>query len=106
MGARHFLAAAGDEAGVEDCVAHRCDEHEQYPPVNSDGPNLSECAICVGEAFVRAFEQKIWNEIFWPAIDSAAARLEFFSPGSGDSFVKETRARIQAAQMDPDAVKH
>lgn len=92
------------QTGLEACLAHRCDEHEDLPPVNSTGPNLSECAICVADAFVTAYEKRFEAEIFWPSIESAKQRLNFLAAGVGDQFVEEVRGRIAAARVDPDTL--
>lgn len=92
------------QTDIEACLAHRCDEHAELPPVNSEGPNLSECAICVAEAFVDAFEKKYEAEIFWPSIESAKQRLNLLAAGVGDQFVQEVRGRIAAARIDPDTL--
>ena len=89
---------------VTACGAHRCDEHEDLPAVNSSGPDMSECGICVGAAFVEAFEKKFDAEVFWPSIESAKQRLNFLATGVGDQFVEEVRARLMAARVDPDTL--
>jgi hypothetical protein len=105
MAARLFLA--GETPTIRSCVAHRCEDHEDLPPVNSDGPDLSECGICVGQRFVEAFELKFWNEIFWPSIESARSKLRVLGGADlAEAFVQEAHARIRGAQMDPDVTKH
>lgn len=83
-----------------DCVGHRCDEHEDVPPVNSHGPHGSECALCVAQTLVDAYEAAFEKKIFWPIITSARDRLNLLSPGTGDKFVEEARATLNTASID------
>lgn len=81
------------------CVAHRCDDHEELPVVNDKGPDGSECAGCVADALVKAYEQAFEKTLFWPLIQSARDRLNLLAPGAGDSFQEEVRATINAAAL-------
>jgi hypothetical protein len=81
------------------CVGHRCDEHEDLPPMNQTGPDGSECGGCVGQAFAEAYEKAFEKKVFWPLIQSARDRLNLLAPGAGDAFQEEARATINTASI-------
>lgn len=89
---------AGED--VKACAAHRCDTHQDVPPVNSTGPEQSECGLCVADAIVEAYEKAFEQNVFWPLIESARSRLNLLAPGAGDSFLDEARATLTAASID------
>lgn len=84
------------------CVGHRCDEHAAVPIVNDVGPDKSECAICVAQAFVKGYEKAFEKTVFWPAVQSARDRLNLLAPGAGAAFVDETRATLNAAGIETE----
>jgi hypothetical protein len=96
------IAEAGGVSPASACVGHRCDEHKTLAPTNQNGPDLSECAACTGESFAEAYERVFFDDIFWPSVQSARDRLNLLSPGAGETFYDETRARVEAAQGDDD----
>lgn len=81
------------------CIAHRCDDHADLPAVNQEGPEGSECAGCVGQAFAAAWEAAFEKNVFWPLIQSARDRLNILAPGAGDQFEEQARAQINAAAI-------
>jgi hypothetical protein len=89
--------------GVKDCIGHRCDEHERAEPHNANGPDQSECAMCLVEAFVLAYERQFEAAVFWPAITSARDRLNLLLPGAGNDLLEDARATLNAAALDQHA---
>lgn len=85
------------------CVAHRCDDHGTVPPINSHGPDKSECALCVAQALVEGYEKAFERRVFWPTIESARDRLNLLAPGSGNRFLEDARAILNSASIDDEA---
>jgi len=88
-----------ERAQAVECLAHRCEAHEGMPPINSEGPQLSECAICVGQTFANAYANTFEQTVFWPLIESARRMLNFLSPGAGEAYVEEARAALLAGRV-------
>lgn len=81
-------------ATLADCVAHRCTDHLNIPPLNmSEGNGSSECGVCSAEEFgARLAEQALETErreVWWDILDAYAQRMEY---------QKVMRARLQTAR--------
>jgi len=68
------------KASVADCVAHRCLNHVDVPPLNmTEGNGSSECGVCVGEEWgQRLAEQALGileDTVTLPLLDAYADRL-------------------------------
>jgi hypothetical protein len=100
-----FTRKDAQDAGAASCMAHRCDTHAEIPPMNSDGPDKSECGFCVADTIVRTYEQTFEGNVFWPLIESARTRLNLLAPGAGDSFLDEARATLNAASIDDGSLE-
>jgi hypothetical protein len=96
---------AAQDAGAQACVAHRCDDHAEIPPVNDKGPQRSECGMCVADTIVATYEATFEKNVFWPLIESARTRLNLLAPGAGDSFLEEARATLNAASIDDGSLE-
>lgn len=110
---RHYRAGAGEHCGAcapfaaecqglvpaKACVAHRCPEHAEVPPINDAGPEQSECALCVATTFVRGYEKAFEKSVFNPVVEKARDRLNLMAPGAGDQFVDEARAILNTAAL-------
>lgn len=100
------------------CVAHRCLEHRQIPPLNmNEGNGSSECGVCAAEEFgARLAEQALAKQdelVILPILDGYAARLAYgaelraklqtardrlnlLSPGAGDFLDEESTAEASS----------
>lgn len=103
-----------------DVIGYRCedhpDKHDAVPAINTNAPEGGECAMCVAESIVHAYESTFEKTLLWPIIDQARGRLNLLVPGAGDSFLEDARAQINAAKLlseadadlespnDPDAI--
>jgi hypothetical protein len=85
-------------ATASDCLAHRCAEHAEMPPVDDRGDDGSECGVCVGVKFVQAHEaaaeDDIKKKLYWPMVQSARDRLNLLAAGAGDAFEEEARRHV------------
>lgn len=104
-----FTLAGVDDPKAQHCIAHRCEEHQELQPVNSNGPSGSECGACVGQAFAEAYEKTVLKAILWPLVETARNRLNLLSPGAGDTFQDHARVTVnslkilsEVAQIDED----
>jgi len=91
----------GEGRELADCLAHRClrPDHVEVPVINDAGPDGSECALCVAEELVKAYEKAFEKSVFWPVVETARNRMNLLSFGAGDKFQEEARAIINAARM-------
>lgn len=67
-------------AAVAKCVAHRCQEHKDVPPLNmNEGNGSSECAVCAAEAVGTKLAEKALElqseEVVYPILEGYADRL-------------------------------
>lgn len=102
-----FTRAGVDDPKAHDCIAHRCidhpDQHETVGPMNQNGPSLSECAICVAQSFVAAYETTLMKSIFWPLVQTARDRLNLLSPGAGEAFQDHARVTVNSMKILSEA---
>ena len=97
-----WLTQGADQGGtvpVEACMSHRCAEHAAVPSLNNAGPDNAECAMCVAETMVRAYEKEFEKKVFWPMVESARSRLNLLAVGAGEAFMEEARATLNAAGL-------
>lgn len=94
-------------ATTREPVAFRCedhpDKHHDVPAINSNAPEGAECAMCVAEALVRAYEKTFEKSLLWPIVEMAKGRLNLLAFGAGDAFQDEARAQVNAAKLLTEA---
>ena len=105
-----------DKAAIACCIAHRCPDHADIPPLNmSEGNGSSECGVCaaeeMGARFGEALEREIDNAVILPLLDGyadrlshhavlkerlaeARTRLELLQPGAGEFLSEVLRGDV------------
>lgn len=92
------------------CVAHRCLEHKEIPPLNmNEGNGSSECGVCVAEEFGARFGLKAIEAqeemVLMPVLDGYADRLTHHAILT--KTLRDVRDRLKLAGLaydDIDAV--
>jgi hypothetical protein len=87
------------------CVAHRCPEHKDIPPLNTNEGGGAECGACCAEDVGQDIALSAIAEFTLPILDGYADRLEYgarlraklesarerlnlIAPGAGDEYAE------------------
>lgn len=92
------------------CVAHRCPEHNGWPPLNmNEGGGSSECGVCAGTTIAQRIIEPAMDQLrveeLYPVLDGYAARLTHHAVLMDK--LREVRDRLMLAGLaygDIDAV--
>lgn len=97
-------------AALAKCVAHRCLEHREIPPLNmNEGNGSSECGVCAAESVGERLGQQLIDlqerEVILPTLDGYADRLTHHAILT--KTLRDVRDRLKLAGLaydDIDAV--
>jgi hypothetical protein len=89
-----------DLPSIEQCLFHRCEEHEGVPQLNASESFGGECGGCLAEELLAVKAQLLlaldgyaerlaYSHALAGLLASARARLNLLSPGAGDSLVSD-----------------
>lgn len=88
------------------CVAHRCADHRDIPPLNMrEGGGSSECGVCAGEVIGTRLAEQAVDLVMLPVLEGYADRLTHHSLLMDK--LREVRDRLMLAGLrydDVDAV--
>lgn len=95
--------APADKATIGICIAHRCEEHREVPPLNmAEGNGSSECGVCTAEAFggklAEVALEKYDQLVLWPLLDGYADRLTHHAALM--DMLREVRTRLMLAGLE------